>query len=405
MSNSSPRSSVSCSLIVLTPFDGDNLSDAETVRDKLDDFNHPRARRRLIVNALQGSNIVAKYQTKAAKDLSVYHKVHSTGLLEFLDSAWKRWDALGTEGQDPSGCMAPSISTANNNSKSPPLIPINTPLARVNNQQPSAHVMGAMGYYCTDQCTPIFDGIHHELLLDAGLVEHTLREVNAAKNNIIYALPTHPGHHAAHDSFGGYCYLNHAAALAQGLRGEFFKVAILDIDYHAGNGTAEIFASDAQVLVVSIHCDPNMEYPFHNGYANETGVGPGTGATLNLPLPAKTAWPEYKKALETGLAKIREFEAQAVVISLGLDTYDQDPCAIRRAGFGLKDHDYVEMGRTIAHGLKMNVSNGLARLPIIFTQEGGYRMDKIGQAAADVVLSCCEERSLHMKGSGSSPRH
>ena len=141
----------------------------------------------------------------------------------------------------------------------------NVPLPREPNQRPSQNVMGQVAYYCTDTCTPVFAELLEELQQDAAIVSHALHVLQQSPNTIVYALPTHPGHHAANDSFGGYCYLNHAAAVAQRLKEglSLEKVAILDVDYHAGNGTASIFYEDPKFLVVSIHCHPDWEYPFH----------------------------------------------------------------------------------------------------------------------------------------------
>jgi len=150
----------------------------------------------------------------------------------------------------------------------------------------------------------------------------------------------------------------------------------LFVDYHCGNGTISIFYNDPTVLVVSLHCDPNFEYPFHSGFAEQS-----CATTLNLPLAPKTTWKDgYRQLLKIALDKISNtFKAQALVISMGLDTHEGDPCAIRRAGFGLKGGDYLEMGLTIADGLS-------EQLPVVFIQEGGYRMDAIGEAASDILL-------------------
>jgi acetoin utilization deacetylase AcuC-like enzyme len=218
--------------------------------------------------------------------------------------------------------------------------------------------------------------------MDAAIVELAVEKAIAGE--IAYALPTHPGHHAATDSFGGYCYVNHAARAAKLLQSKLngAKVAILDVDYHCGNGTASIFYQDASVLVVSIHCDPDWDYPFHSGFKEETGAEEGVGTTLHLPLQPNTNWDSYREALIVGIDRIQDFGAKAVVVSLGLDTHDGDPCTIRRAGFTLSGTDYWNMGQTI--GIK------LGDLPTVFVQEGGYLMDKVGKAAADVVVGVCK---------------
>jgi acetoin utilization deacetylase AcuC-like enzyme len=153
------------------------------------------------------------------------------------------------------------------------------------------------------------------------------------------------------------------------------------VDYHCGNGTASIFDDDPNVLVVSLHCHPDYDYPFHSGYGDETGTGPAKGTTLHLPMMPGMEWPNYKVILERGLAKIRNFGPSVCLISLGLDTHENDPCAVRRAGFKLKTDDYLPMGRTIARNLP--------GIPLVVVQEGGYRMDKVGEAAANAVLGCC----------------
>lgn len=366
---------------VLPAYDKDNnivLSAADQQRDALDEYNHSRQRRARLLQELQlRSSAEIRQCDPSQEDLSdiftqVYSPVHTEGLLHFLQTASDQWTA---EQQDDS-CAK--------------LIPIATPLMRTNQQQqqqqqkPSQHVLGQMGYYCTDTCTPMFAGIREELEHDAYLVHQALTLLEAAQQNTLFLLPTHPGHHAAADCFGGYCYTNHAAAVAAGILVQKHRaVAILDVDYHCGNGTAAIFDNNPDVLVVSLHCDPNFDYPFHDGFADDTG---SAGTTCHLPLPPGTDWSTYEPALQLALKRICEFGATACIVSLGLDTYEHDPCALRRAGFRLKDDDYTAMGKCIARGLASNV------VQVVFVQEGGYRMDKVAVAAADVVCGFVTER-------------
>ena len=319
-------------LIVLSHLDVDSLlysndgepilPEAEHEKDSMDRFNHPRLRRALILKALSGKKKSSIQFTKPpiAKDLSIYKPVHTGGLLDFLQTAWIQWESLGQEGQDPSGCLTPHHQL--DGGQTPPLIPSNMPLPREPFQRPSKHVIGQMGYYCTDCDTPVFGDLKAELLKDAGTVQQAVEIVTPS--TVVYALPTHPGHHAAADSFGGYCYVNHVAATAL-LLDKQRRVAILDVDYHAGNGTASIFYENPKVLVVSIHCHPNHDYPFHSGFPEDMGHGEGVGATLHLALMPGTVWKEYRVALEQGMKKIRDFGAEALIVSLGLDTHDKDP--------------------------------------------------------------------------------
>lgn len=349
--------------------------------DALDDFNHPRRRRALILDCLSKS-------TRSSVDIRIVHKsiglefyalVHSKRLLQFYQNAWKSWVALGKDGRDPSGCLN-NDATTTDSATPPPLIPSNVPLFRRDNgpeQRPSKHVMGQIGFFCTDTCTPIFQELQSELENDAAIVQSAIH----SKSNTIYILPTHPGHHSAHDTFGGYCYLNHACRIAKSVS----KACILDVDYHCGNGTAALFYDDPNVLVISLHCHPDVEYPFHSGFADETGSGDAKGKTRHFPLPPGTSWDNgYCEALKQALERIQEFQPLKVVVSLGLDTYDQDPCAIRRAGFTLCGADYCKMGKLLAQHL--------GNTPTVFVQEGGYRMDKVAQAACDVVTSFAEQR-------------
>jgi acetoin utilization deacetylase AcuC-like enzyme len=236
-----------------------------------------------------------------------------------------------------------------------------------------------------------------ELRWDAAIVHtavDTFLLTNATKYNdeqsiesstsVAYAITTHPGHHAAQDSFGGYCYLNHAAyaakLLLQSRTTNIQKVAILDVDYHCGNGTASIFYEDPSVLVVSLHCDPDVEYPFHSGFASQQGFGEGVGTTLHVPLPPGTTWEEgYQQALKRAMEAIKEFGAHALVISLGVDTHLGDPVVLRGAGFRLEGVDYWNMGETMASSLKN-------RIPTVIIQEGGYKMDVVAEAVSNVVL-------------------
>ena len=225
--------------------------------------------------------------------------------------------------------------------------------------------------------------------MDGTLIQRAAKMVSDGTSQTVYTMVTHPGHHAAKDSFGGYCYVNHVAALAkliQRQKGEETKVAIVDVDYHAGNGTASILYNDPSVLVVSIHCDPNYDYPFHSGYADETGSGKGQGATLHVPLPPGTQWNGYQEALTKAMKAVNAFGPEVLLVSLGLDTHDQDPVSVKRAGFCLQGNDYLSLGTRLAELAPSNV-------PVVFLQEGGYRMDTVAHAAADVLTAFSQHRT------------
>jgi acetoin utilization deacetylase AcuC-like enzyme len=194
-----------------------------------------------------------------------------------------------------------------------------------------------------------------------------------------FALSRPPGHHAGADFFGGYCFLNNAALAAQALRERgLARVAILDIDYHHGNGTQAIFYDRADVFFASIHGDPHTEYPFFLGYLDERGAGAGEGFNLNLPLPRGTGFPRWREALHLALQRIAAFRPDALVVSLGLDTYEGDPIS----GFQLASADFLTVGDDLAR----------TGLPTVFVFEGGYAVDALGVNAVNVLEGFTQRR-------------
>jgi acetoin utilization deacetylase AcuC-like enzyme len=242
--------------------------------------------------------------------------------------------------------------------------------ARRLRQIPGQDIDGVMGYYCFDTATPILDGTW-TAALDAANCALTAAEHVADTGGPAFALCRPPGHHAAHDMYGGYCFFNNAAVAAQWLTDQGRRVAILDVDYHHGNGTQDIFYRRADVLTVSIHADPTWAYPHFLGYADETGEGAGEGANVNLPLPYGTAWDAYAGALSAALGKVDAFGPDAVIVALGLDTYAEDPIA----KFRLYKDDYLKLGAALAR----------LKRPVLFTMEGGYNLDALGTITANAL--------------------
>ena len=187
-----------------------------------------------------------------------------------------------------------------------------------------------------------------------------------------FALCRPPGHHAAAAAMGGYCYLNNAAIAVQALRDlGVARVAVLDVDYHHGNGTQSIFYDRADVFFVSLHGDPRVEYPYFLGHADERGSGTGLGCNLNLPLPLGTAWSGYGPALDGACQAIATYGPEVLVVSLGVDTFEADPIS----KFKLTSDDYLRIGRRIAS----------LRRPTLFVFEGGYAVDAVGVNAVNVL--------------------
>ena len=187
-----------------------------------------------------------------------------------------------------------------------------------------------------------------------------------------FALCRPPGHHAAPDQFGGYCFLNNSAIAAEALTaGGARRVAVVDVDYHHGNGTQAVFWDRPDVLTVSIHADPRQEYPYFTGYASETGGAGAEASNLNLPLPWGTGFGPWAAALDAAVTAVAAFGADAVVVPLGVDTFRGDPIS----RFGLDTPDYLAVGAAVAR---------LGR-PTLFVLEGGYAVDAIGTNVVNVL--------------------
>jgi acetoin utilization deacetylase AcuC-like enzyme/GNAT superfamily N-acetyltransferase len=221
------------------------------------------------------------------------------------------------------------------------------------------------GYFCIDTFTPLTRNVWPaaKRAVDCALTaaRHLLEGQRLA-----YALVRPPGHHAERRVFGGFCYFGNAAVAAHYLTA-FGKVAILDIDFHHGNGTQDIFYERSDVLTVSIHGHPRFAYPYFSGFEDEKGVGAGTGYNLNIPLPEQLVGDDYPKALARALRRIVRFKPQFLIVSLGLDTAQGDPTGT----WNLVAKDFAENGRLI----------GRLRLPTLVVQEGGYDTRVLGSNA------------------------
>ena len=285
--------------------------------------------------------------------------VHDPDLLEVVDHAWA--DALAAGDIDGTR----------------PLIPDTFKLEGYVGSMTLPEEPGAahkrLGAFCFDTATPIVAGTAAaaRAAVDVALTA-ARRVVDGAP--LAYGLCRPPGHHAARRMLGGYCFFNNAAIVAEWLRREagFARVAIVDIDYHHGNGTQQLFWKRGDVLYVSLHADPALAYPYFSGYPSEQGAGDGVGATLNLPLPPGTALDAYAAALERGLDAVRAFAPDApLVLSLGFDTFERDPIG----DLALRTADYAVIGSQVA-SLGMQV---------VALQEGGYAVDAIGANAVSFL--------------------
>ena len=268
--------------------------------------------------------------------------VHDKEYVDFLASAWTEW--LGTAAKDKST-----------------LIPATFALRR-HPQKPKS-LLGKAGYYIMDLSACIVEATFQAALASANCALSAAEAV-ANGEHAAFGLCRPPGHHAGKDYAGGYCFINNAAVAANWLSSKG-KVALLDIDYHCGNGTQDIFYDRDDVLTISIHADPDFEYPHYAGFANETGSGNGLGYHHNFPLPAKTEDEAYLKTLGDALELIRNYKPEYLVISAGMDIYADDPLGTIRVttdGIG-------EIGKRIA----------ALSLPTVIVMEGGYNNDALGR--------------------------
>jgi acetoin utilization deacetylase AcuC-like enzyme len=271
--------------------------------------------------------------------------VHDEAYLAFLWSAHNDWRAAGRAG-DAAGYAWPVVRRR----------PLD--LERID---------ARLGRYSFDASSPIAAGTWESAYWSAQTALTALDAVLAGER-AAFALCRPPGHHCGADYLGGYCYLNNAAIAAEAGIAAGRRVAILDVDYHHGNGTQDIFYARGDVLFVSIHADPRMDYPYYWGHADETGEGAGEGATLNLPLPRGTDFAAYLPALEAALERIARFAPDLLIVSYGADTYAGDPISF----FRLETADYAVLGRHIA---------GLG-VPALIVMEGGYAVEALGANVA-----------------------
>jgi acetoin utilization deacetylase AcuC-like enzyme len=292
-------------------------------------------------------------ETPPPAPIDVLARVHSRRYLDFLAGAWNEWVAL-----DPANAQRDAF---------PSYWPIRTFRSDVMPQ--SFHAR--MGLFSFDAGSPLTAGTWIAAHAGAGCALAGAQCLIAGER-AAFALSRPPGHHAGPDFFGGYCFLNNAAVAAQALIDRGAKrVAVLDADYHHGNGTQAIFYGRGDVFFASIHGDPKTEYPYYLGYADERGEGEGLGANLNLPLQRGSDFASWRGALAHALQAIESFQAEALVVSLGVDTFEQDPIS----GFRLRSDDFLHVGADIAN----------AKLPTLFVFEGGYAVAGIGVNAVNVL--------------------
>ena len=275
-------------------------------------------------------------------NMDIIYKIHDKKYVDFLNNAWNEWVALGFKGE---------------------AIPTVYPSRSMNSDVVPTFIEGKLGYYC----------LANETSISEGTVEAAYESVKVAltaadmldEEKSVFALCRPPGHHASKDQYGGYCFFNNVAIAAEKLKEKGAKrIFILDIDFHHGNGTQAIFYDRSDVFFVSLHGDPKDAFPHFLGHADEKGSGEGLGYNCNYPMPPGTPYDVSTKSLDDSISKIQNFSPDALIVSLGVDTYENDPISF----FKLKSDDFFDVGRKIAS----------INLPTLFVMEGGYAIKEIG---------------------------
>jgi acetoin utilization deacetylase AcuC-like enzyme len=269
-----------------------HMPQAEFFNGKL----HPAAEHHGRVDAILAA--LGRTETPADYGIDPIRRVHSADYVDFLRSAFDEWRAAGRDGD---------------------AFPYTFPVV---GRRPLAfnRIDASLGQYSFDTSTPIGAGTWEAAYWSVQTALSALDAVLAG-DRAAFAFTRPPGHHAGADYLGGYSYMNHAAVCAEAARvtGKE-RIAILDVDYHHGNGTQDIFANRDDVGFASIHADPTTDYPYFWGHADER-----RGNILNLPLPRGTDWTGYAPALTQALEWIEQRQPDLLIVSYGADTHEADP--------------------------------------------------------------------------------
>lgn len=275
--------------------------------------------------------------------------VHTDDYIHFLEHCWADWKAA-----DKPGEAIPAVWAG-----------------RGMRHRAPKDIDGRLGYYSFAAETSITDGTWEAARASVD-VALSARQFIQDGDRAAFALCRPPGHHAAADLFGGYCFFNNAAIAAEAFRANGAeRVAILDVDFHHGNGAQSIFYERPDVFTLSIHGDPDLVFPHFLGFEDETGAGKGEGYNWNRRYAPGTPFSVWREGLEDACKQIEAYAPDALVIALGVDTFEGDPISF----FKLTSEDYLRMGERIA---------ALGK-PTLFTMEGGYDVAAIGVNAVNVL--------------------
>ena len=289
------------------------------------------------------------YEDKGIEPIT---RVHAPRYVEFLRGAWDEWLAL---------------DAANAEKEAFPAV---WPIRGLRHDVEPSNFCAKLGLYSMDSGSPLWSGTWTAAYAGAQMTLMAAQAVMRGEDAFVLTRP--PGHHAGVDFYGGYSFLNNAAIAAQYCRDHgAARVAVIDVDYHHGNGTQDIFYARDDVLTTSVHGDPMTEYPFYLGHADELGAATGLGFNLNLPLAAGSDTATWYAALGAIIERVRNYRPDVLIVALGVDAAEVDPIS----QFKLQSVDFTRIGEALA-GLQ---------LPTLFVMEGGYAVAEIGVNVANVL--------------------
>lgn len=277
-------------------------------------------------------------------------EIHESSYVNFLKTIWQEWLAEGNTND---------------------ILPYIWPIPGLKRNIAHNNLNAKIGSFAFSNGTPIMAGTWLSAYTGAQSALTAMSQVIAGEKSA-FSLSRPPGHHAHAGFYGGYCFLNNIAIAAQfALKNGANKVAILDIDYHHGNGTQDIFYQRKDVLTLSLHGDPSTNFPYFTGKIDEIGEHDGEGYNKNYPLPDGTDFHLWHNTLEQACGEITNFGADYLLIALGVDTFEGDPIS----NFKLTTDDYLQVSKTI---------NAIG-LPTVFILEGGYSVGPIGKNVFNVL--------------------
>ena len=277
-------------------------------------------------------------------DFNIINKIHDEDYISFLDNAWNEWEKEGFNGE---------------------AIPTVWPSKSMNSKRVPTFIEGKLGYYSLAGETSISEGTIEAAYESVRVVISATNILVSEKESSVFALCRPPGHHASKNQYGGYCFFNNAAIAAERMKElGSEKVFILDVDFHHGNGTQSIFYDRSDVFYASLHGDPMHAFPHFLGHADEKGIRDGKGFNLNYPMLPGTNFETWSIAFNECLKNISNFKPDFLIISLGVDAFENDPISF----FKLKSENFIDIGQKLS---KLNI-------PSLFVMEGGYSIKEIG---------------------------